>query len=98
MPTVIDSLVLELGIKAEDWVRQQRQLTDNLNKTKDTVKKQGEQVEKSAKDAGEMVAKLSHQFLSIRDCNRRARFKRFYRMGNALRCCIGAPSGEFRYI
>jgi hypothetical protein len=65
MPTVIDSLVLEVGIIAEDWVRQQRQLAENFEKTKDTVKRHGEQVEKTSKDAGGMVQKLSRQFLEL---------------------------------
>lgn len=65
MPTVIDSLVLELGIDADKFVRVQRQLAGNIDKTRDSVKKQGDQVEKSAKDAGEFVEKLGRQFLGL---------------------------------
>jgi hypothetical protein len=65
MPSVIDSLVVELGIDADKFVRSQRQLVENFEKTKDSIKKQGGQVEKSVKDAGETVQKLTAKFLGL---------------------------------
>jgi hypothetical protein len=63
--SVIDSLILELQLDADKFTRVQRQLAENLEKTKDSVKKHGQQVEKSAKDAGEFVEKLGRQFLGL---------------------------------
>ncbi len=65
MATILDSLVVELGLDSSQFIKAQKELVNQYNKTKDVVKKHGETVEKSAKDAGETVQQLTTKFLAL---------------------------------
>ena len=49
MPTIVDSLILQLGVKAEDFFKTQRAVSDTQKKFKEEVVKHGSEIEGSVK-------------------------------------------------
>lgn len=65
MPTIIDSLVIELGFDAEGMEAGRKKVEDAFNKTQQGAKKTGKDIEDSTKTAGEFLTRLRNNVLSL---------------------------------
>ena len=65
MSTVIDALVLTLGLDASKFVKGQKEAEASLKKTKESAAAHGKEIEGSMKAATEGVSKLTKEFLGL---------------------------------
>ena len=65
MPTVIDSLIVTLGLDPAPFHKGQKEAASAFSKTKDEAVKSGKSIEKSGKDAAEMFSRLRNQVLAL---------------------------------
>ena len=65
MTTVIDALVLTLGLDPTNFIKGQTRANEAFKKTKDTITKHGKEIEDTAKKSTAFVQKLSMAFLEL---------------------------------
>lgn len=65
MPTVIDALVVELGLDASKWNTERRKVDVETKRTKDTLVKGGKEIEASTKKGVEMFAALRREVVAL---------------------------------
>lgn len=65
MATVIDSLIVSLGLDASQFTKGQKQAVDSLRKTGDESKKAGRQLKKDGESAAEAFGKLKRELLAV---------------------------------
>ena len=65
MPTVVDSLVVELGLDASKFRKGSQDANDAFKKTRESAIKSGKQIEESNKKLGETFSKLTLSALSF---------------------------------
>lgn len=65
MPTVIDALILEIGLDPSKFTAGQKQLLDNMTKTQDQALKFGKQVESESKKINEFFGGLKREVLGF---------------------------------
>lgn len=65
MPTVIDALVVELGLDSSKWSTERRKVDVETKKTKETLVKGGKEIEASTKKGVEMFAALRREVVAL---------------------------------
>lgn len=65
MPTVIDALVVELGLDSSKWNTERRKVETETKKTKETLVKGGKEIEASTKKGVEMFAALRREVVAL---------------------------------
>ena len=65
MPTVIDALVLELGLDASKWNTERRKVDAETKRTKETLVKGGKEIEASTKKGVEMFAAMRREVVAL---------------------------------
>ncbi|TIO92058.1 MAG: hypothetical protein E5X92_24955, partial [Mesorhizobium sp.] len=63
MPTVIDSLIVTLGLDPKDFTDQQKKTSESWLKTVNAFRKGGKDVEESSKRAAETVNLITRRVL-----------------------------------
>lgn len=65
MPTIIDSLVVELGLDASKFDRQQRAAVDSATKSVEEIRRRSSELEDKTSDIGEAFASLGKKALGL---------------------------------
>lgn len=65
MPTIIDSLIVKLGLDPSDYKKGSRDIQDTSRKTKDEVVKSGKSIEETSKKAADSISKLTREVLGL---------------------------------
>jgi hypothetical protein len=65
MPTLIDSLIVSLDLDPKNFTKGQKEAADSFLKTGEEAKKTAQQIEKSAKDASQFIAKLRNEVIGL---------------------------------
>lgn len=65
MPTVVDSLILTLGLDPSDFTKGQKQAAESFAKTKDEALKTGKTIEDAGAKGADAIAKISREALGL---------------------------------
>lgn len=65
MPTVIDSLIVELGLDVTQFTKAQKEAAAAIIKTRDEFEKRGKEIEAQGKKMAESISTLTNRFLTL---------------------------------